>query len=301
MKLDNTFNSSFIFLILLSFNAHAQDINSQINACNAALNQGDIKSALVQAETALKSDSKHHQALLCKGRALGADKQYESAKAALTLAIGAAKKGFETTVSHVLLGNLHKANLQLAEALTHYQKSLQSAIEDSDRKFTRISHNLLGETYALNQDYSNALKSYEKGAELSMNDNERADSYERMAMTYQALNQLDNAIEQQLKGTMMQQKSGTLDQYAEASLTLGKLFTQNKDYVSAEKTYERLLKFSKDNGGEYYQAKTDIYLAETKRAQGDAAKADALLQEAKQIADKIQASDLTAMIASAQK
>ncbi|HEY0563344.1 MAG TPA: tetratricopeptide repeat protein [Methylophilus sp.] len=265
------------------------------------MNKGDTKSALVQAEAALKNDSKHHQALLCKGRALGADQQYEGAKIAFTLASGSAKTGFETTVTHVLLGNLHKANLQFADALTHYEKSLQSAIADSDRKFTRISHNLLGETYALKQDFANALKSYEKGAELSLNDNERADSYERLAMTYQALNQLDKAIEQQLKGTLMQQKSGTLDQYAEASLTLGKLFTQNKDYASAVKTYERLLKFSKDNGGEYYQAKTDIYLADTMRAQGDSVKADALLAEAKLIADKLQASDLTAMIASAQK
>ena len=117
-----------------------------------------------------------------------------------------------------------------------------------------------------------------------MNDNERADSFERLASTYKALGQYDQAIEYQIKGVSMQQKAGTLDQYANANLALGTIYIAAKDYANAEKTFANLAKFSNDQGGAYFEAKADVGLAQTKRASGDATAAKVFADKAKTIA-----------------
>jgi len=130
-----------------------------------------------------------------------------------------------------------------------------------------------------------------------MNDDERADSHIHEAMAYQQLQQSDKAIEHQLKGVMMLRKSGTPDQYAEASLMLGKLFSAKKDYASADKTYQRLMEYAHENGGEFYEAKTAIYWADSKRAQGDAAGAASLVKQAETIAAKLKDAELDELLA----
>jgi tetratricopeptide (TPR) repeat protein len=296
MKLEKTLSISFISMILLSFNAYSDDIKSQISACNQALDQANPNQAIQIADNLLKQNNTHADALLCKGRAYSALGQNDEAEKTLILAAKNAQAGFDTTIANLVLGNFYKQHQNPDLALASYQKSLASSQQEKNQKFIRISHNLIAEAYTQKHDYNAALNSYQAGSELANNDNERADSFERLASTYQALNQLDNAVEYQLKAVLMQKKAGSLDQYAEASLTLGKLFTQNKDYTSAEKTLQRLLKFSQENGGAYYEAKADLYLAQTKQAQGDKASATLLLQDAKKIAAKIQADDLIASI-----
>lgn len=296
MKLEKTLSISFISMILLSFNAYSDDIKSQVSACNQALDQANPSQAIQIADNILKQNNTHADALLCKGRAYSALGQNDEAEKILILAAKNAQAGFDTTIANLVLGNFYKQHQNPDLALASYQKSLASSQQEKNQKFIRISHNLIAEAYTQKHDYNAALNSYQAGSELANNDNERADSFERLASTYQALNQLDNAVEYQLKAVLMQKKAGSLDQYAEASLTLGKLFTQNKDYTSAEKTLQRLLKFSQENGGAYYEAKADLYLAQTKQAQGDKASATLLLQDAKKIAEKIQAEDLIASI-----
>jgi tetratricopeptide (TPR) repeat protein len=300
MKLEKTLSLSFITMILLSLNSYGGDASSQISACNQALDNANPSQAIQIADVLLKQNNTQADALLCKGRALNALGRNDEAEKSLVSAVMNAQPGFNSTVANLILGNFYKQHQRTDSALVSYQKSLASSKLENNQKFMRISHNLIAEAYTQKQDYNAALTSYQAGSELANNDNERADSYERLASIYQALNQLDNAVEFQLKAVLMQKKSGTLDQYAEASLTLGQLFTQNKDYSSAEKTLQRLLKFSQENGGDYYEAKADLYLAQTKQAQGDQASATLLLQDAKKIAEKIQANDLVALIKKAE-
>ncbi|MGV3582901.1 MAG: tetratricopeptide repeat protein [Methylophilus sp.] len=301
MKLEKTLSLSFITMILLSLNSYGADANSQITVCNQALDNANPRQAVQIADALLKQNNTQADALLCKGRALNALGQNDEAEKSLVSAVMNAQPGFNSTIANLILGNFYKQHQRTDLALVSYQKSLASSKLENNQKFMRISHNLIAEAYTQKQDYNAALSSYQAGSELANNDNERADSYERLSSIYQSLNQLDNAVEFQLKAVLMQKKSGTLDQYAEASLTLGQLFTQNKDYSSAEKTLQRLLKFSQENGGDYYEAKTDLYLAQTKQAQGDKTSATSLLQDAKKIAEKIQANDLVASIKKAEE
>lgn len=301
INLQSTLKISLITLLLWNFNINAIEVDTQIIACNDALNDQQYEAAIAKANVAIKQKALASQGLMCKGRALLAMGKAEEAKAEFIAADKKALNDFDKTVANLLLGNLQKKQQHYQEAIKLYEISLAFAQKDDNRNYARVSYNLLGETYGLLGDYATSLKYLEEGEKLTMNDNERADSYERIAANYQAQQQFERAVQYQIKGVTMQQKAGTLDQYAEANLTLGQLYTQGKDYAHAEQTYAKLIKFSQDNGGAYYEAKTNIYLAQAKLAQGDAATANQLLEHAKTIADKIQATDLTMLIETVQK
>jgi len=59
------------------------------------------------------------------------------------------------------------------------------------------------------------------------------------------------------------------------------------------------MEYAHDNGGEFCEAKTAIYWAENKRAQGDAAAANQLTQQAETIAAKLKDAELDELLAKA--
>ena len=288
----NTLKKLFIALFFISFNASAQDVTEKNAACNTALDKGNVANAIVIADEILLQDANNHNALLCKGRALGAQSpaaqgKYEAALSALELAAKQSKPGFEEIISYLLIGNLHKQNNKNTEAIANYEKSLKVSEAEKNDKFKLINHNLMGETQAQNGDLNAALASYLAGYKLAMNDNERADSFERLGATYSALGQHDLAIEHQLKGMLQQQKVGTLDQYADACLAMGRVYVKAKEYPQAEKIYTKLIQFAKDNGGAYYEAKASYGLAQVSAAKGDSGNAKTIMGDALKIAKSI--------------
>jgi len=301
MKLHNTLTITFITLILISFYSYAEDISGKITACNTAVNNNDATAALKLADEILKREVTNRDALLCKGRALGVQGNYNEALSTLEKAEKESKDNFDQIITNILIGNLHKQNQKNTEAIASYEKSLKICEVTTNEKFARINHNLIGDTHTQNNDLNAALTSYLAGSKLANNDNERADSFERLAATYKALNQYDSAIEYQLKSVQMQRIAGTLDDFANASLELGRIYTLAKDYPNAEKTLNKLVQFSKDNGGAYYEAKANLYLAQSKAASGDASGAKALIADARNTAKSIGATDLTSEIDAAEK
>jgi tetratricopeptide (TPR) repeat protein len=274
----------------------AQDVSEKTAACHSALDKGNIANAIVISEEILKQEPNHREALLCKGRALGAQGKYDAALSTLELAAKQSTPGFDEIISYLLIGNLHLENKKYAEAIASYEKSLKICEAEKNDKFKRINLNLIGETHAQNNNLNAALASYLAGSKLSMNDNERADSFERLGTTYSALGQHDLAIEYQLKGMLMQQKAGTLDQYANACLAMGKVYEKAKEYPNAEKTYTKFIQFAKDNGGAYYEAKASYELAQIKALSGDATSAKAMLADALKMANNIGERDLASEI-----
>jgi tetratricopeptide (TPR) repeat protein len=296
MKRQNTLKIAFILLIILSFNVKAETLSDKVSACTSALSKGDATLGLSKADEILKLDANSRDGLLCKGRALGMQGKYIEALGALEQADKFSKDNFDHIIANILIGNLHKNNQKNVEAIASYEKSLNLCKVDKNEKFTRINYNLIGEVQTLNKDLNSALASYLAGSKLSLNDNERAESYELLASTYKSLAQYDAAIEYQIKGVQMEKLSGTLDQYANANLELGQIYTVAKDYPNAEKTLSKLVQFCKDNGGAYYEAKANLYLAQSKLASGDTASAKMLLSDAKNIAKSTGADDLTGQI-----
>lgn len=291
-----TLINTFTALFLISFNVAAQDFSEKNTACNTALDKGNVADAIVIADEILKQEANNHNALLCKGRALGAQGKYDTALSTLELAAKQSKPGFDAIISYLLIGNLHLGNKKPTEAIASYEKSLKICEAEKNDKFRLINHNLIGEAHTQNNDLNAALASYLAGSKLTKNDNERADSFERLGATYSALGQHDLAIEHQLRGMLMQQKSGTLDQYADASLALGQVYRKAKEYASAENTYAKLIKFAKDNGGAYYEAKASYELAQIKLLSGDATSAKVMMGDALKMANNIGERDLASEI-----
>lgn len=273
-----------LFLFSFPASANTADVAEKLGECTAALSKGDLITAVKSSTDLLKLDPKNHDGLQCNGRALGAQGKYTEAVSALEASAANTTNGFEEIISYLFLGNLHKDNNKNVEAIAAYEKSIKVCELEKNDKYKRISLNLMAEAHAQSKDFNAALASYLAGSKLSMNDNERADSFERLAATYKTLGQYDQAIEYQIKGVSMQQKSGTLDQYANANLALGNIYIAAKEYASAEKTFTNLVKFSSDQGGAYFEAKADIGLAQTKAASGDATAAKMYADKAKSIA-----------------
>lgn len=293
-KLEFTLKVFFISLFLNSFNVNAE--SSKIKACNTAVDAGKGEVAVKLADEILAQEKSDHQATICKARALGVQGEYKSAQLVFEQAITSADKGFDKIVAYILQGNLHKKFNNSDAAMASYQKSLALSESTNNKQFSRINHNLMGDLHAKNNRLEASIKSYLAGAELANNDNERADSYERLAASHTALKQYDSAIEYQLKAVVMHKLSSSLDAYANASVALGQIQLKAKEVANAEKTFERLEKFSIDNGGAYYEAKAKFYLAKIKIAANDEVTAKALLAKAGTIAKKIGASDLNAEI-----
>ena len=255
-----------------------------VASCNSALNKGDFKEAATISEELIRLQPESNAAYLCKGRALGAQGDYSQALIALDIATDKATDAFDKIISHTVTGNLHKQFDQLTAAISSYEKSLALCKTTQNDKFARINYILIGETHTLNKDLNSALKNYLLAEKLANNDHERADGYEHIAATYSALGKHDQAIEFQLKAVQNHKKSGTLDQLAQANLQQGRIFVVAKEYANAEKTYNKLAQFSKDNGSAYFEAKALLGLALNKIEMGDASAAKPLIDKAKAIA-----------------
>lgn len=294
--IQNTLTLAFISLFIISFNVKADTLNDKISACNAALNKADINSALTSSDEILKLQNNNRDGLLCKGRALGVQGKYDEALKVLELAEKQSQPGFEKILSYIFIGNLHKNNHKFSEAIASYETSIKISEAEKLDRFKRVNLNLIGETHTLNKDLNAALASYTAASKLAMNDNERAEDFERLAAAYSGLGKSNEAIEYQLRATLMHDKSGTREQFANASVALGQVYEAAKDYPAAENTYAKLLKFSKDNGSAYYETLANYGLARTKAAIGDTAKAKTMLAEASSMAKSIGETALAAEI-----
>jgi len=301
MQLKNTLAIAFTYMFLISFNASAVEVSAEIKACNDAVNEGNAKSALAQSEAILKTNAIDYEGLLCKGRALSLQDNYVDALAAMELAANSTEDTFSQTVSYILIGNLHKKNNQTAAAVKIYKKSIELSEKKDNKTYTRMNYNLIGDAYFDAKDNNAALDSYLVGTSSARNDNERAESFQHLAKTYHALGNHDKAIEFQLKATVMQKQAGSLTDYADSTLLLGQYFFDAKEYSHAQRNYQKLAQFAKENGGDYYEAQANYRLAEAMFANGDKVGAKALLIEAEKLAKKIGAKQLVAEIEAAQK
>ncbi len=292
--------SSLLILASLSVQAESTDFTSDLKACGQAVFNGDNAKALAIAEKVLKQDQANRTALLCRGRANSGLGQHDLALSDLQ----AAEKLSVTPLEHMkgltFIANAQRDAKNYNEALSSYRQSLAIAQAQKDRQFERINLNQIGDTLTASNQLDAALQSYLAAGKLDANDNERAEGYGLIAAAYEALGQHDKAIENQVKATVMEERAGELDNYANAYLELGRIYTAAKDYPRAEKSINKIVKLSKDQGGPYWEAKSYYYLARTKIAAGDAAAAKPLLADALRISQEVGDQPLSEEIKQAQ-
>ena len=295
----------FLFAVMVAASTLAQagdeSVAENIAACNRAIGEGDASKALAFAELVLKQDKANRQALLCKGRAHGGTGQFDQAINALMAAEKLSTTPMEHIIALTLIGNVQKSAQHYPEALAAYQQSLELAKSANDANFQRIDLNLIGDTLVASGDLKGGLQHYLQGSTLAANDNERADGFARIASTYSSLQQHDQAVEYQLKAVMMQERAGDLDQFCDANLELGRIYTSAQDYPNAEKYIQKVIKLAKDQGGAYWEAKGYYYLAQAKAASKHPEEARQLLADAQHITQDIGAERLGDEIARSQQ
>lgn len=280
---------SIALILLLNQTAFAEEetIASKLNACNQAIREGDASKALAYAEQVIKLDANNRDALLCKGRAHGGTGQTKEALAALNSAEKLSKTPRDHMIALALIGNVQKSTEQYADAISSYQKSLEFAKAADDKRFESIDLNLIGDAEAADKHYDAAIGHYLASDKLAANDNEHADAYERLASAYDKLAAHDKAVEYQIKADLIQERSGDLDQRANAGLEMGRLYLAAGDYEKAERSINKIIKLSTENGGAYWQAKSYYYLAQVKVANKQPDQAKPLLADAQTIAKDI--------------
>lgn len=224
--------------------------------------------------------------LICQGRVLATKDDFNGALLKFKQAETQATDSFDKAIATLLIGRTYNALKQTEAAIASYQQTTVNAKAAKNVAFERIAYNAIGSAYTENKQFNQALEAYMQGSKLSANDNERGESYENIALTYHNMNQHDLALEYQLKAYLMHDTVGTLDQFAHTSIELGRYQALTKNYVSAEKTLNKIIKFAKDQGGAYYEAQGSYVLAKIKVATGDTATAKALVEYAKSIAKK---------------
>jgi len=289
MKLQSTL--TLIFTLLIINNVYAMD--ADIVKCNAAVDNRDAAGALTIANHALKANKNDIDALICKGRAFSISGDVQGAVTTLKQAADLSPTPFDKTVVAILTGNAYKMAKQYDQAIESYHQAAELAKTDKNQNYERISINLAGDSFFETQKYQQALDAYTAASKLAANDNERGESYENIALTHHKLGQNDAALEYQIKAYFTHEKVGTLDQYAHSSIELGRYYTIAKNYVAAENTLNKIIKFAKEQGGAYYEAQGYYLLAKVKVATGDKPAALALIEKANKIAQETKDQALT--------
>jgi len=280
MKLQLTLTTLFISLYFNNVYAVSDDAY----ACNKAYEQGDLAAASKLAIKALNINKNDRDALMCQGRIYSAQDDLTSALTAFKSADKLSNDAFDKTIVALVTGHAYKNANQYEQALSSYQLSLKQASLAKSKAFERVSHIGIGNVHSETKQYPSALESYLTASKLDANDNERGESFEKIALTYHLMDQHEKAVEYQLKAYFMHQKSGTPDQFANASITLGRYYLAAKNYNSAENTLNKIIKFANEQGGPYYEAQGYYVLAQIKAATGDTLSAKTFIEKAMAIA-----------------
>ncbi len=271
-------------------------LNDEEIACNKSLDNGDGQKALMQAEKLLKQNSTNTNALLCQGRAYHLVGKDDDAIKTYKLAETSTKDVYDQAVATILAGNIYKRLLQYPQALERYQQAIVYAQNAKNNALLLAAYLGMADVYSAKNAPIQALENYQKAYSYGANDNERGETLEKVAAAHFNLKQYPLAVEQELKAYIMLERSGTLDQFANASVTLGRYYLQNNDYVASEKILNKIIKFAQENGGPFYEAQGSYVLALVKAAQNDQASAKALVENARNIAKKTQDKALEAEI-----
>lgn len=292
---------SFILLSLFSTISFADDaeLNKKIADCNQSVKNGSPEKSLDFSSQLLKKNPKNRELLLCKARAHMALNQFADAVQTLTTASQLSSSPNEQMMSLAMLGNAYKANNQMSEAIASYQQSMSIAQSQKNKSFERIINGLIGEVQILNKQFDDAVKSFQSALKLALNDNERADAFEHLASIYNQQKKHDQAIEYQVKATLAYTHYGDLDAQANAGLELGRIYMDAGDFEQAEKSINKILKLAVDNGGAYWEVKSDLYLAQVKMANKQKIEAQKLLELAQRLNKEVGDAALTENIETA--
>ena len=280
---------SLLASLLFSGTALAEnsDLNKKINDCNQFIKDGMPEKALDFAAQLLKQNKGNREVVLCKGRAQTALNQFGGAVDTLKQAEQLSTSPTEHMMAWAMVGNAYLGNQQYSEAIVSYQQSLELAKTQKLKNFERIAQGLIAQTLSAQKQYDEAISHYQAGLKLAGNDGERADTFEKIAAIYEQQGKQDMAIEYQVKAVVTHTHYGDLDNQANAGIELGRMYIAAGIFDQAENSINKVLKLAVDNGGAYWEAKSNWYLAKLKLASHQQSQAKSLLEKALKLAEEV--------------
>lgn len=258
----------FISCLLLGFSSIAiaseADIKKLISECNQLVKDGNQDKALAISGEVIKQNKSNRDAQVCKAKAQMGLGLYSEATATLKLVEQLSSSDLDRMMTFAMLGNASKGNKQLNDAFEFYQKALDLAKSSKNKGFERVSHELIADAKLQANQYDEAVASYQTALKLAANDRERANIFEHLAEAYEQQSKLNQAIEYQVKAVVAHTHYGDLDSQANAELELGRMYTDANIVDQAESAIGKVHQLAVDNGGAYWEAKSNIYLARLK-------------------------------------
>ena len=192
-------------------------------------------------------------------------------------------------LSIIFKGIAYKENNDLKQALSVFTTGYETA-KLGNSKFVQFERRFLiqmGDVKERQKDNEKAYEYFAMSLKSSSNDDERAESYDRLAKCAAIQGFYDRAREYSLKGSIMYQKSGFLDEFAELTILKGEYEVLDNDYEKGIRTLKDLEELCIEAGGDYYLAKTYLKLYQLSKEDKDL-----YLAKAKEVATRIGANDI---------
>jgi tetratricopeptide (TPR) repeat protein len=298
---NHIFSSTLLGLIIVagfhtSMAAENTNSESSINQCNQYNSDGSNQKALELANQLLSQNRSNRDALICKGKAeLGLNKNLEAIET-FKLVKKNTNSNLDKMMAGAMLGNAYKADHRFKEALDEYNGALTISKTLNNKGFERVSNELVASALVEQKKYAEAIDTLNLALKLAQNDSERANIYELIANVYEKDSKIDTAIEYQLKASIAHTKYGDLNQQANVSLELGRLYIVAHNTEKAEYYIQKVHQLAVDNGGPYWEAKSDIYLAKLRLSQDNKKEAGATLDQADKINATLQDKEINDLI-----
>ena len=257
-------NLTCLLMLIISVSSYAvnDQEKNEIAKCNELVKAGSSDKALEKSTQLLLNNKMSREIYLCKARAQTSLNKFSDAASTLSIVDRLSTSPSEHMMAIAMLGNALKGNNQYSEALASYKQSMDIAKSQKNVSFERITNTLIAEVELLQNQHDEAIISYQSALKLSLNDNERADAFEHIAHIYNLQQKYNLALEYQLKATLAYTHYGDLDNQASAGLELGRIYIKANEMEQAEKSIKKILKLAVDNGGPYWEAKSNLALAE---------------------------------------
>ena len=192
-------------------------------------------------------------------------------------------------LSIIFKGIAYKENNDLKQALSVFTTGYETA-KLGNSKFVQFERRFLiqmGDVKERQKDNEKAYEYFAMSLKSSSNDDERAESYDRLAKCAANQGFYDRAREYSLKGSIMYQKSGFLDEFAELTILKGEYEVLDNDYEKGIRTLKDLEELCIEAGGDYFLAKTYLKLYQLSKEDKDL-----YLAKAKEVATRIGANDI---------
>lgn len=267
---------------------------AQAESCAALLSTDHLESAVEAGRQQANTEG-----LVCAGRGLARMKRYQDAIAELHAAEKLAKSPYEQLLIAISIARTTRDAGDVDQAIILYQRGYALATELRQRQAQFVNLNEMGELFLMKHDAKSALDAFTRGYALAANDNERADSNQYLASAHRQAGDLNRAIEYQLKGSLLELRSGELNDYFYAMLELADLRTLNKDFQAAQKDVETVLVRAKDVQSDYWIARSLLYMGKLELARGHLAESRPVFEQAQMLAMKLGDLDLLKLITEA--